>query len=355
MGGAFGAFGPVMGLAAVGGPILAGWLVAADLLGTGWRMIFLINVPLGVVGLIGALRFFPESRVAERARGSTRSASADQPPRRSASSTRWCRAASWAGRCGPSRCWPPASRCSARSRLVERRGTESPLIAPSLLRNRAFTSGLVVGDRALRRRSPACCWCCRSSSSSGCDFTPRTPASTFVPMSLGVAVGAGAARSRWSRASAAACCRPGIAGHRRGRSSALALTVAAHGGSDTTRVGRWCPALVVVRPRHGLRASAPLFNVILAGVDDARGRLGVGHAERGAAARQRGRRGAAGDDLLLAASTTATPRRRRCATTALISAGLFVPGLRALVPAAARGAAGGLLTSGAQRTRSAPA
>ena len=43
MGGAFGAFGPVMGLAAVGGPILAGWLVSADLLGTGWRMIFLIN------------------------------------------------------------------------------------------------------------------------------------------------------------------------------------------------------------------------------------------------------------------------------------------------------------------------
>src|SRR5262249_38383349 len=62
MGGAFAAFGPVMGLAAIAGPILAGWLTQADLLGTGWRMIFLINVPLGLIGLVGALRFMPESR-----------------------------------------------------------------------------------------------------------------------------------------------------------------------------------------------------------------------------------------------------------------------------------------------------
>src|SRR3954462_13244117 len=61
MGGAFAAFGPVMGLAAIAGPILAGWLVTADLLGTGWRMIFLINLPVGLLGLLGALRFMPES------------------------------------------------------------------------------------------------------------------------------------------------------------------------------------------------------------------------------------------------------------------------------------------------------
>jgi MFS family permease len=48
MGAAFAAFGPIMGLSAIAGPILAGWLVSADLLGTGWRMIFLLNVPLGV-------------------------------------------------------------------------------------------------------------------------------------------------------------------------------------------------------------------------------------------------------------------------------------------------------------------
>ncbi|MEV6631312.1 MFS transporter [Actinoplanes sp. NPDC051470] len=57
---AFGAFGPVMGLGAVGGPILAGWLVDADYFGAGWRMIFFINLPLGLFAIIGALKFLPE-------------------------------------------------------------------------------------------------------------------------------------------------------------------------------------------------------------------------------------------------------------------------------------------------------
>jgi len=59
---AFGLFGPVIGLSAVLGPIVAGALVSADVLGTGWRMVFLINVPLGLLALAGALRFLPESR-----------------------------------------------------------------------------------------------------------------------------------------------------------------------------------------------------------------------------------------------------------------------------------------------------
>ena len=84
MGGAFAAFGPVMGLAAIAGPILAGWLVTADLLGTGWRMIFLINVPLGVVGLLGALRFMPESRSPPRIRLDPLGVDPRQPPRRCA-------------------------------------------------------------------------------------------------------------------------------------------------------------------------------------------------------------------------------------------------------------------------------
>ncbi|MER5383442.1 MFS transporter [Streptomyces sp. NPDC002688] len=59
---AFGMFGPVMGLSAVCGPILAGWLVDADYFGTGWRMIFLINLPLGAAALVGALRYLPKTR-----------------------------------------------------------------------------------------------------------------------------------------------------------------------------------------------------------------------------------------------------------------------------------------------------
>jgi MFS family permease len=51
--------GPVMGLGAVAGPLVAGALIRADLLGTGWRMIFLINVPIGAFALANVARFLP--------------------------------------------------------------------------------------------------------------------------------------------------------------------------------------------------------------------------------------------------------------------------------------------------------
>jgi EmrB/QacA subfamily drug resistance transporter len=59
---AFGVFGPVIGLSAVFGPILGGALVDADLFGTGWRLVFLINLPLGIAALVGTLRVLPESK-----------------------------------------------------------------------------------------------------------------------------------------------------------------------------------------------------------------------------------------------------------------------------------------------------
>ncbi|UXY25416.1 MFS transporter [Streptomyces sp. HUAS TT20] len=65
---AFGMFGPVMGLSAVCGPILAGWLVDADYFGTGWRMIFLINLPLGAAAILGALRYLPRGRSGSKPR-----------------------------------------------------------------------------------------------------------------------------------------------------------------------------------------------------------------------------------------------------------------------------------------------
>ncbi|MCP2335892.1 MFS transporter [Actinomadura rupiterrae] len=59
---AFGAFGPVMGLSSVAGPVLAGWLIDADFFGTGWRMIFLINLPLGLAAVVLGLVFLPSGR-----------------------------------------------------------------------------------------------------------------------------------------------------------------------------------------------------------------------------------------------------------------------------------------------------
>jgi EmrB/QacA subfamily drug resistance transporter len=57
----FGIVGAVSGLAAVVGPLLGGWLVTADLLGLGWRSIFVINVPVGLVIIAAAWRFVPNS------------------------------------------------------------------------------------------------------------------------------------------------------------------------------------------------------------------------------------------------------------------------------------------------------
>jgi MFS family permease len=57
----FGAFGPVMGLSILAAPILAGALVEANLWGIGWRLVFLINVPIGVATFAGALRVLPRT------------------------------------------------------------------------------------------------------------------------------------------------------------------------------------------------------------------------------------------------------------------------------------------------------
>lgn len=52
-------FGVIGGLAAIVGPILGGLLIEANVLGLGWRTIFLINLPVGVLALAAAWRFLP--------------------------------------------------------------------------------------------------------------------------------------------------------------------------------------------------------------------------------------------------------------------------------------------------------
>ncbi|MET7699774.1 MFS transporter [Streptomyces sp. NPDC005485] len=59
---AMGLYGATAGLSMVAGQILGGVLVAADIAGTGWRSVFLVNVPVVVVGLSLAARAVPETR-----------------------------------------------------------------------------------------------------------------------------------------------------------------------------------------------------------------------------------------------------------------------------------------------------
>jgi EmrB/QacA subfamily drug resistance transporter len=65
---AFNAYGLCVGLAGVFGQILGGALIDANIGGAGWRSIFLINVPIGVIALALAPKLVPESRGAERDR-----------------------------------------------------------------------------------------------------------------------------------------------------------------------------------------------------------------------------------------------------------------------------------------------
>ncbi len=58
---AFGLMGMTLGMAAIAGQVLGGWIVHADLFGLAWRTIFLINVPLGLAAWRLA-RHIPESR-----------------------------------------------------------------------------------------------------------------------------------------------------------------------------------------------------------------------------------------------------------------------------------------------------
>ena len=56
---ALGLFGPATGVAMLAAPIVAGALISVDFLGTGWRLVFLINAPIGVATLLLAARSLP--------------------------------------------------------------------------------------------------------------------------------------------------------------------------------------------------------------------------------------------------------------------------------------------------------
>ncbi|MFD5796055.1 MFS transporter [Streptomyces diastatochromogenes] len=62
---ALGSIGPVMGLAAVCGPVLGGVLTHADLFGSSWRAAFLVNVPLSAL-VLALSPLLPEDRAPSR-------------------------------------------------------------------------------------------------------------------------------------------------------------------------------------------------------------------------------------------------------------------------------------------------
>jgi len=64
----FGIFGVVIGLATILGPLLGGVLIAWNIAGLSWRLIFFVNLPIGIAAFAGALRALPESKAPDKPR-----------------------------------------------------------------------------------------------------------------------------------------------------------------------------------------------------------------------------------------------------------------------------------------------
>ena len=67
-GAAFALVGLSAGLAAVAGPVAGGLLIGADIMGLGWRPIFLVNLPIGVFAIVAAMKFIPRVQGGARVR-----------------------------------------------------------------------------------------------------------------------------------------------------------------------------------------------------------------------------------------------------------------------------------------------
>lgn len=139
-------YGTVMGLAAVGGQLIGGVLIAADLAGLGWRSCFLINLPIGIAALVLAPRVIPESR---------QSVAPGLDKRGTLLATAALTAVVLPLLEGRQHGWPAWTWVSlalgpvlvasfvAHQRRLSRRGG-SPLIDMALFRHRAFSAGLLT-------------------------------------------------------------------------------------------------------------------------------------------------------------------------------------------------------------------
>jgi EmrB/QacA subfamily drug resistance transporter len=63
---AFGWMGLVLGLAAISGQLIGGFLIDADIAGLGWRVVFLVNLPIGILSVLAGILVLPKSRDAGR-------------------------------------------------------------------------------------------------------------------------------------------------------------------------------------------------------------------------------------------------------------------------------------------------
>ena len=137
------AFGPVMGASAVLGPIIAGFIISANIAGLTWRPIFLINIVLGTTGFAAALRLLPRDAPVSAVPIDGLGAGL-LGPACSALSYGLIEGSTAGWSAGPAGCLAAGTVLLAGFGARQRLAAE-PLILPSLLANRGFTAGLLLG------------------------------------------------------------------------------------------------------------------------------------------------------------------------------------------------------------------
>ncbi|MFG2646878.1 MFS transporter [Streptomyces sp. NPDC048436] len=140
-------YGSVGGLSVVLGQVLGGVIVAADVAGTGWRMAFLVNVPVAAAALLCAVRAVPDSRTEQPRSGDiagtvllAASLVALLLPLTEGRAAGWPAWAITLLAASPLLAW-----AFAYVELRAERTGGSPLLPPSLLRAPGVRKGLVLG------------------------------------------------------------------------------------------------------------------------------------------------------------------------------------------------------------------
>lgn len=186
----YGVFGPMLGLSALAAPILSGALTEANLWGIGWRLVFLINVPIGIAAFAGAVRVLPRTVAHPGIRLDTvgmvligAALTAIIYPLIQG------RAAGWPA-------WTFTTLAAGAVLLAafvlwERRRHSDPLIEPGLLANHTYTSGILVA-LAFFGAFGGLLLCVSLFAQLGEHFSPIHAGLTLAPMVLGMIVGMGA-------------------------------------------------------------------------------------------------------------------------------------------------------------------
>ncbi|WP_419992821.1 MFS transporter [Streptomyces boninensis] len=255
-------FGVTLGVGAVAGQVLGGALLQVDVLGLGWRVIFLVNVPLGLAALAFAPRLLPALRPGSRpgldplgAAGVSGSLALVLVPLAMGRGEGW-----------PVWCWvclaaaAPAMALTLRwERGVARRGGQ-PLLEPSLLRNGVFVRGLLVCLGTFCSFF-SFMFALTMVLQSGLGLSPLAAGATFTPLGVAFA-GASIASPRLAGRYGARLVTGGTAIACTGM---LALFFVLQLSGEQTSVGRLLAPMVLIGFGNGMAVPA-LTGVVLAGI-----------------------------------------------------------------------------------------